>query len=188
MKIKIFLPLFLAVVLTLLTACGPGLEPPGSVSTPGGSSGSDPCLQGSWVMSNENVNTLMLSLTTVPLSIPTGTLVMTFTGGDFGYASEDLTIRIDIPDGYLEAEAGFLFHGKFDTSGNSIEFSSTVYDVEAFTWRAVIDGMTEESVGPNAIAFPIPGNGPYLCSANTLSFNTVSGTGENVILTFTRQP
>lgn len=179
--------LFLALVLLGASCGGPGLLSPAEVALePTLSGGSDPCLQGTWTMSNENVNTLMLSLTPVPLILPTGTLVMSFTGDDFSYGSDGLTIRMDIPGGYMEADAAFLFTGNFATSGGSIEFGQTVYSAEAFTWRAVIDGEMEETTGPNAIAFPMPGNGPYLCDANLLSFNTTSGTGENVVLTFTR--
>ncbi len=179
--------LFLLIVLLGAACGGPGLLSPDEVALePTLSGGSAPCLQGTWVMSNENVNTLMLSLTPVPLILPTGILVMSFNGNDFSYGSDGLTIRMDIPGGYMEADAAFLFSGAFATSGGSIEFGQTVYTAEAFTWRAMIDGETEEAVGPNAIAFPMPGNGPYLCDAHLLSFNTTSATGDSVILTFTR--
>jgi hypothetical protein len=181
--------LFLLIVILGAACGGPGLQSPAEVaSEPTLSGGSDPCLQGTWVMSNENVNTLMLSLTSVPLILPTGTLVMSFTGEDFSYGSDGLTIRMDIPGGYMEADAAFLFTGAFATSGGSIEFGQTVYSVEALTWRAMIDGEIEETTGPNAIAFPAPGNGPYLCDADLLSFNATSGTGDSVVLTFFRQP
>jgi hypothetical protein len=180
--------LFLLIVI-LGAACGLGLQSPAEVALePTLTGGSDPCLQGNWVMSNENVNTLMLSLTPVPLILPTGTLVMSFNGDDFSYGSDGLTIRMDIPGGYMEADAAFLFSGAFATSGGSIEFGQTTYSVEAFTWRAMIDGEMEEATGPNAIAFPMPGNGPYLCDANILSFSTTSTTGDSVVLTFFRQP
>ena len=181
--------LFLSVVLLGAACSGPGLQSPAEVaSEPALTGGSDPCLQGTWVMPNEDVNTLMLSLTPVPLSLPTGTLAMSFNGDDFSYGSDDLTIRIDIPGGYMEADAAFLFSGAFATSGGLIEFGQTIYSVEAFTWRAMINGEMEETTGPNAIAFPMPGNGPYQCNANSLSFGATSGTGDSVVLTFSRQP
>ena len=58
------------------------------------------CLQGNWVMSNEDVNSLMTSVAPVPgLSVPTGTLVMAFTSEDFSYGSDNLTVRMEMPGG-----------------------------------------------------------------------------------------
>ena len=92
-------------LLGLLAACGPGLEGgPGrdpvteSMSLDG--MGSDPCLQGNWEMSNSDVNALMASLVTIPgLSIPSGTLLMSFTGDDFSYGSQDLVLHTDVTGG-----------------------------------------------------------------------------------------
>ncbi|MEZ0396769.1 MAG: hypothetical protein ABWK53_10130 [Anaerolineales bacterium] len=158
--------------------------PPETSSAPA----SDPCLQGNWVMSNEDLNSTMQALTGIPnLSIPTGTLVMSFTGDDFSYASDNLTLRMDMSDGYMEAEAGFLFTALFSTSNGIITFTDTVYDAETFVWRAVINGEVSEIAGQNTLRFPVPGSGPYGCSADALTFEAISGATGPVVLLFTRQ-
>jgi hypothetical protein len=184
-----------ALAIMLLSACstGPEEEAPGeapvSEPAPLGGTGSDPCLQGNWEMSNEDVNSMMADLAYVPgLSIPTGTLVMSFTGNDFAYGSRDLVMRIDMPDGYMEAEAAFLFTATFTTAEGMLMLSDIIYSAETFVWRAVIDGQVEETAGPNTLLFPAPGNGPYGCSADALTIQTAGGAGGPVVLFFTRQP
>lgn len=188
MKLRATLPALLLAFAALLSGCNLLTTDRDATAEPLPGSGSDPCLQGNWVMSNEDVNSTMAALAPVPgLSFPGGTLVMAFTGGDFSYASSDLVARMDIPDGYMEAEAAFLFTASFSTADGIINFANTVYDVEALVWRAVIDGDTEEAPGPGALLFPIPGNGPYGCSADALTFEVSGGAGP-VVLFFTRQP
>ena len=191
MKLHMLKILSLFIVGASLSACGPGLQSPGSVTVEptGRNSSSDPCLEGYWVMSNEDVNALMSSLVTVPgLSIPLGTLEMAFIEGEWSYGSNELLVRMDVPGGYMEADAAFLFTGKFTSSEGSITFNNIIYDAEAFSWRAYINGEMMEVEGPSALAFPVPGNGPYNCSGDSLSFDTTSGTGSVVGLFFTRQP
>ena len=185
--------IFLLAVM-LLSACGPGLEGatvgvPVTESAPLDDLGHDPCLQGNWDMSNGDVNALMAALAPVPgLTIPSGNLVLEFTGNDFSYGSRDLIMRIDIPDGYMEAEAAFLYTGGFSTTGGMIVLSEIVYSAEAFTWRAVIDGEMEEMPGPNALLFPVPGGGPYECSGDALVIETTGGASGPVDMFFFRQP
>ena len=177
----------------LLAACAPGLEggsdsPVTGDEAPDGL-GQDPCLQGTWEMSNPEVNALMASLAYVPgLTIPTGTLVLSFTGDEFAYGSRDLVMRIDNPGGYLEAEAVFLHSGNFATTGGVLITSNVVSNAEAMTWRAVINGQTTEAPGPNAVFFPVPGGSPYACSGDALTIDSVGGTGGTVYLIFFRQP
>lgn len=140
------------------------------------------------MMSNEALNSTMQALAPIPnLSIPTGALVMTFTGNDFAYGSDNLTMRMSMPGGYMETEAAFLFTASFSTSNSVIQFTNTVYETEEFVWRAVIDGEVSEVAGPNMVRFPVPGNGPYGCSADALTFEAVSGATGPVVLFFTRQ-
>ncbi len=187
MKLSPALSLLLAAALLLAGCRLPATEGETPAET-SSASGSDPCLQGTWIMSNEDVNSTMQALVPIPnLSIPSGTLVMRFTGNDFSYASDNLTMRIEMPGGYMEAEAAFLFTASFSTSDGRINFTNTVQDTEIFVWRAVINGEVSEIAGPNNLTFPIPGNGPYGCSADALTFEAVSGATGPVILVFTRQ-
>lgn len=185
-----FLSLMILSLVAFLTACGPGLEERGSVTAESESAGgSDSCLQGTWVMSNEDVNALMSSLTTVPgLSIPLGTLVMNFTGNEWSYGSNELLMRADVPGGYMEADALFLYTGNFSTSSGMITFTNVVGDIETLAWRASINGGMEQITGPSAIFFPVPGNGHYNCSGDYLSFEVNSGATGTAGLFFTRQP
>lgn len=175
---------------SLLGACRPGLEEnPGDESMPLDSMGRDPCLQGNWEMSNADVNALMAALVPISsLTIPSGTLVMSFVGEDFSYASRDLILRANMPDGYMEAEAAFLFTAKFASQGGNLIFSETIYEAEALIWRAVIDGEVEEMPGLQTVLFPMPGGGPYECSDDMLTVEAVGGTGDTVYLIFFRQP
>lgn len=188
MKLRAILPALLLACAALLSGCNLLTTSGDATAEPLPGSGSDPCLQGNWVMSNEDVNSLMQDLAPLPnLTIPTGTLTMTFTGNDFAYGSDNLTMRADISGGYMETEAAFLFTASFSTSNGVISFANTVYDVETFVWRAVIDGNVTEMPGSATIQFPIPGNGPYGCTADALTFE-VTGSSGPVVMIFTRQP
>ena len=173
----------------LLASCNPGLESdPRDESSVLEGMGSDPCLQGTWTMSNSDVEALLASLAPIPgMTIPSGSLVMAFTGDDFSYAAQDLVMRIGIPGGYMEAEAGFLFYGSFATSDGMIAFSETIYDAEILVWRASIDGNITEAPGPQVIAFPMPGGGPYECTTDMLTIDAVGGSGETNYLIFYRE-
>ena len=192
MRKQIHLLFTLLLAAALLTACGPGLEG-GSDSPVTGDEmpdglGRDPCLQGNWEMSNAEVNALMASLTIIPgLSIPSGTLQISFTGDEFAYGSRDLVLRATNPGGYLEAEAVFLHSGNFSTTGGLLITANVVSNAEAMVWRAKIDGEITEAAGPNAVFFPVPGGGPYECSGDSLTIDSVGGTGDTVYLIFFRQ-
>lgn len=189
-QIHLLVTLFLAAA--LLSACGPGLEGGPGSEVSGDEArdglGQDPCLQGSWEMSNAEVNALMAQLATVPgLEIPSGTLQIAFTGEEFAYGSQDLVLRAPIADGYLEAEAVFLHTGKFATTDGMLVTTNVVSNAEALVWRANIGGNVTEMAGPNAVFFPIPGGGPYECSSDLLTIDAVGGNGETVYLIFFRQ-
>jgi hypothetical protein len=188
MKTHLVLPALLFVLLVFLSGCSLLTAEEAATAEPLPESDNDPCLQGTWVMSNEDVNSTMTALAPIPgLSIPSGTLTMAFTGNDFAYSSSDLTVRIYSSDGYMETDAAFLFTASFSTADGIINFANIVYDVETLVWRALIDGNVTEGPGPNTLLFPIPGNGPYGCSADALTFEVSGGAGP-VILLFTRQP
>lgn len=188
MKIRAYAFTLLLSCAVLLSACSLRTAEDNATPEPLPGSGSDPCLQGNWLMSNEDVNSLMQDLVPVPgLSAPSGTLTMAFTGSDFSYASSGLVVRMDNPGGYMEAEAAFLVTSSFSTQDGIVNFANTVYDSEILVWRAVINGETTEAAGPATLQFPVPGSGPYGCTADTLTFE-VAGSGGPVVMMFTRQP
>ncbi|MBI4731546.1 MAG: hypothetical protein HY781_05355 [Chloroflexi bacterium] len=177
MKIRILPVTFLLVF--LLSAC----------SLPGRTGNSVACLQGNWEMSNSDLNLMLATLVPVPgMSIPVGTFLMAFSGSDFSYGSEGFALRIEIPDGYMEADAAFLTTGTFSAEDGVITFSGLVSDREISTWRAVVDGEVVEVPGATSIDFPSPGSGPYTCSDTTLAITSVSGTGDPFVMIFTRLP
>lgn len=158
-------------------------------SLPGRAISGANCLQGEWVMYNEDLNGMMIALIPVPgMYIPVGEFHMTFEGSNFVYYSEGYTLRLENPSGYQEADANFETEGTFSAENGVLVLSDMITIRDVTTWRAVIDGETAEVPGGTLLAAPDPGMGPYTCSDSTLTIHSVSGSGTNYDMIFTRQP
>jgi hypothetical protein len=150
-------------------------------------SGRDPCLQGDWVMSNEDLNIMLLTLVPIPgLSIPAGTFLLRFEGDEFVYGSDAFTLQIDFPDGYMSAEAGFATDGKFTAEDGILAFTDMVSSKNISHWVAMKDGRVVDAPGSYEVAIPPPGGGPYSCSDHLLSITSMTPMGEPFTLIFTR--
>lgn len=163
-----------------------------SVPTPEpDTSGSDPCLQGHWVMSLESLRVLIATLLPMAnFSVPQGTLTMTFTGESYTYASEEFVLRMDTKSGeYFEGVANFTAVGTFSTTDGKILFENSTYTQNITSWRAFINGeYIEVPGGAPQISFGFPGNGPYTCSSDTLTVGTRDTANTPVPMIFTRIP
>ena len=169
----------LAFMLVLLSAC----------ALPGGAADEASCLQGNWVMTNEDLNIMLLTLVPVPgMSIPAGTLLMTFEGDRFVYGSDAFTLQIDVPDGYMSAEASFATDGTFSAAEGVLTFSDMVTSRNISTWVAVIDGEVAEAPGSFDVSMPAPGSGPYTCEGDLLVITSMAPSGEPFAMIFQRQP
>ncbi|MBM3151970.1 MAG: hypothetical protein FJZ96_07185 [Chloroflexi bacterium] len=147
------------------------------------------CLQGVWEMSNADLNAMLSILIPVPgMRIPVGTFYMTFSGTQFAYQSDGYTLRIDLADGYMEADALFLTSGTFSAQAGNLTFSDLIYDQEISTWRAVINGVTADVPGTTTISIPPPGSGPYVCSGSTLTIESMNSAGAPFDMVFSRLP
>lgn len=163
-----------------------------SVPTPElDSSGSDPCLQGQWVMSLESLQVLVATLLPMAnFSVPQGTLTMSFTGESYTYASDEFVLRMDVKPGeYFEGVATFTAVGTFSTADGQILFANSTYTQNITSWRAFINGeYIEVPGGAPQISFGFPGNGPYTCSGDTLTVGTRDTANTPVPMIFTRLP
>jgi hypothetical protein len=147
------------------------------------------CLQGNWEMSNSDLNAMLLAL--IPLSsfsIPAGTFGIRFDGDLFIYYSDGYTLRIAMPDGYMEADVTFQTDGTYAVDGGMLNLSDIVSTNDISAWRAVINGETQEVPGNTSVMVPQPGSGPFTCSATTLTISTVTPSGETYAMLFSRLP
>jgi hypothetical protein len=177
MKLRTFSAL--ASILVLLSAC----------ALPGGAGDEADCLQGNWVMSNEDFNIMLLTLVPVPgLSIPVGTLLMNFEGDQFVYGSDAFTLQIDLPGGYMSADASFATDGTFSAADGMLTFADMVTSRNVSTWVAVIDGEVAEAPGSFDVSMPAPGGGPYSCEGDLLAITSIAPSGEPFAMIFQRQP
>lgn len=122
------------------------------------------------------------------LHVVAGSLVMTFDGERFLYASEGLTVRTDMPpSGYIEAEGTFSSTGGFAAGEGILTFNTESVTKEIGMWRALVNGEMVEmpGSGPEFSLTP-PGSAPYRCSADRLEVDTVSPLGGDVIMTLRR--
>ncbi len=191
MKLKILATGMLIVFLAACSLPSTGTEEPamGNESTPVPAENDFACLQGVWEMSNTALNEMLASRVPVAgMSIPTGTFRLTFDGNTFGYGSDVFALRMEIPGGYMEAEAIFLVSGNFSTADGVVTFTDQLYTSEVITWRAMIDGEVSETTGATSIFLPAPGSGTYTCSGTSLSLPSASGTGEAFTMVFSRVP
>lgn len=157
------------------------------------SSGNDPCLQGNWIMPSEDVNSLMQRVIPIPNMSFRGSLTMSFSGNEFTYASDGMTMRVDTPNGYMEADTIFLVTANFSTNNGVITLYNTIADSSVLVWRGMVNGDFGEVQGPiNTLQFPSPDNAPYVCTADTLTFQTrtfsASGPSGFTEMTYRRQP
>ncbi len=157
------------------------------------SSGNDPCLQGNWIMPSEDVNSLMQRVIPIPNMSFRGSLTMSFSGNEFTYASDGMTIRVDMPGGYMEADAIFLVTANFSTNNGVITLYNTIADSSVLVWRGMVNGDFVEVPGPiNTLQFPSPDNSTYVCTADTLTFQartfSASGPSGFTEMTYRRQP
>lgn len=136
-------------------------------------------------MPNEDVNSLMLEVLHLPnMSFPNGSLIMSFTGDTFVYASDGMKIRLDMgPNRYMEAEFIFFVTGDYSTNNGMITFSNVTSNEETLVWRAVDNGEVVGVPGSGqTVQYPAPGGGPYGCTADTLTLQTPGATGPVVMI------
>lgn len=152
--------------------------------------GSDPCLQGNWIMPNEDVNSFMLEMLHLPnMSFPNGSLIMSFTGDTFAYASDGMKIRLDMgPNRYMESEFIVFVTGNYSTKNGIITYSNITTSQEILVWRAVDNGEVVGVPGSGpTVQYPPPSGGPYGCTTDTLTLQ-VPGSSGPVVAIFRRQP
>lgn len=180
MKIQIAAIIFL---ISLLSAC----SLPQDIPAPPPEQDSAACLQGEWEMSNAELNLMLATLVPVPgMGIPVGTFRITFIEDDFLYYSDGFVLRLDMPEGYLEAEATFETGGTFTAEDGRLNLADIVSSKEVSTWRAVKGDLVVEVPGDIDVSVPLPGNGPYTCDANTLTITSPSPTGDPFPMVFQR--
>lgn len=146
----------------------------------------DPCLLGVWTMDVYALNNKLLDLTASPtLSVTAPSqMTMEFRDDNAFVISGQTTVRFNIlnTSDYLEMDGTHSGQGTYTADGSTLNITTSDYQVEYGTMRAVINGEAQEApIGsvpmPEDALAPAPSAG-YVCSGRSLqiTFTGASGT------------
>jgi hypothetical protein len=201
LKSRHFSLLICTCLLLIIVACAPQpaaepTSPPAPsatmspTETPAPTSTPDPalCLQGNWLVGQETAAQLLRNLSSTPsLQIKSGSLYLSFSGDTFAYHSDDLALRSEFLDSFLDVKARIRIEGTFTGEpDNRMRFTQTGSNNELYEWEIVKDDYYRPFMGTTPIfEFQVAQEGEYVCLDNTLAL-TLLDEGEEILLVLTR--
>jgi len=94
---------------------------------------------------------------------------------------------MDMPGGYMEADARFSNTGGYAANGGMLVLEQGTVGAEAVRWTGHVRGRTVHVPGRGpSVSFLPMGAGPYECAPNKLVIQTRNPTGDSVPMTFLR--
>ena len=141
-------------------------------------------------MPTDGINEKLIALTTDLVSVESGQMILSFTGNNFSYGSEELTVRVSLPTGdYSEVIGTFVSTGRFTAGGGEINFRDVVSETEIHSFRLVRNGQVMEGTTDFApvIQLEPPESAGYQCLGNSLTLQ-YDAVGVRISEEFQRQP
>jgi hypothetical protein len=148
------------------------------------------CLQGYWLMTTQDASEKLVILAGDTFNIVDGEIYISFTGSEFAYGSELLTMQFSPPDGgTFEIEGKFLAAGRFSAAGGKISFFDTVSKTVITAVRLHRGGQTiaGPTDGVSDMRMEPPDVAGYECLGDSLII-THDTAGTTVIEKYQRQP
>ncbi len=151
---------------------------PNTSNTP--STANPACLVRSWTMSAEQINAKLTQLialpegATMPQAQPGSSMTLTFQADGNWTMTGEVTLRGEMPDGFIEGVASYAFDGRHSAEGDLLTIISANRNITITNLRATINGNTIEiPLTSNPFppeAFDLPSSAQYRCQPDSLQF------------------